>query len=400
MGFVLQTSVLFAVVIAVGLQLMLKDPIKLAFGLGKTIQPLSDFPYDCRRIEDPRLQACEDMWLSESTRQLFLACSDSLARQRWMPNAHQFNVSGRSTRDAIVALDIDKPKGDAFEYRTLSTPGFTGTAGDGLLQLVGFTGIDAPNGDRVELLVVNNRPPIDPATGEVLDEAHEGANSTIEVFETGPLATGLKHIRTLANANISSPNRIAALSSTSFYFTNNSGDKKRGLGFFLSGFMGHGDVAYCSASGCKRVYTNLKVPNGLVRGLDGLIYVPSALFGGVKVFRVRPDNNGLVWVADIPVPYGIDNLSVDSKGDLYAAVFPRGAEILQSFEDPFNARPKSAAVRIHKDSEGAYTWEKIIEDGEGEVLPGTTTVVHDAKTGRLFFSGVVSPFIAVCEPKK
>lgn len=85
MGFILQTGVLFAVILAVGLQLVLKDPIKLGLGLGKTFQPLSDFPYSCRRIEDTRLQACEDMWLSEATRTLFLACSDSLARQQWMP---------------------------------------------------------------------------------------------------------------------------------------------------------------------------------------------------------------------------------------------------------------------------------------------------------------------------
>ena len=49
------------------------------------IQPLSDFPYTCRRLSGPGLQACEDMWLSESTRQLFMACSTSLGRKEWMP---------------------------------------------------------------------------------------------------------------------------------------------------------------------------------------------------------------------------------------------------------------------------------------------------------------------------
>ncbi|KAI8256728.1 Serum paraoxonase/arylesterase 1 [Colletotrichum sp. SAR 10_98] len=399
MGFILQTGVLFAVILAVGLQLVLKDPIKLGLGLGKTFQPLSDFAYSCRRIEDTRLQACEDMWLSEATRTLFLACSDSLARQQWMPNGHHFNISGRSTRDAIVALDIDKPKDEGFKYRALSTPGFSGTAGDGLLQLVGLTGIDASEDGQVELLLVNNRPPVDAVTGELLKEANEGANATIEVFEVAPAATEMKHIRTFANANISTPNNIAALSSTSFYFTNDCGDKKRGLGFFLSGFLGHGDVSHCSTEGCKRISTHHKMPNGLVRGHDGLIYVPSAMAGGVQVYRINPETDGLVKVADIPVPYAIDNLSVDGKGDIYAAVFPRGIEILQASEDPLNARPKSAAVRIRKEADGEYVWEKVIEDGKGELLPGSTTVVHDAKTGRLFFGSVTSPFIAVCEPK-
>lgn len=94
---------------------------------------------------------------------------------------------------------------------------------------MGLTGIDASEDGKVELLLVNNRPPVDAVTGELLKEANEGANATIEVFEIAPAATEMKHIRTFANANISTPNNIAALSSTSFYFTNDSGDKKRGL---------------------------------------------------------------------------------------------------------------------------------------------------------------------------
>ncbi|KAK2004065.1 calcium-dependent phosphotriesterase [Colletotrichum falcatum] len=400
MGFILQTSILFAGIVGVALQLVLKDPIWLAFGIGKTIQPLSDFPYSCRRIEDRRLQACEDLWLSEATRQLFLACSDPLARRQWMPNAAHLNASGRSTRDAIVASDIDSPKGDAFEIRTLSNPGFSGTAGDGLLQLVGLTGIDSPGGDKIQLLLVNNRPSVDLVTGELLDQASVGANSTIEVFETGPQAVGMKHIRTFASVNVSTPNNIAALSSVAIYFTNDKGASKVGLKSLVGPLLGQGDVSFCSASsGCKRVSERHRYPNGLVRGRDGLIYVPSAMAGGIQVYRVLHEDDGLQKVADIPLPYSIDNLSVDGKGDIYAAVFPRGIEILQATKDPLNSKIKSAAVRIRKEDEGVYVWEKVIEDGASEVLPGSTVVVHDAKTGRLFFGGVVSTFIAVCEPR-
>ncbi|KAF6845312.1 serum paraoxonase arylesterase [Colletotrichum musicola] len=399
-GFVLQTSVLAAVLLAVALQMVLKEPVSLGLGLGKTFQPLSDFPYSCRRIESPQLQACEDMWLSESTRQLFLACSDPLARQRWMPNAYHFNISGRSTRDAVVAVDIDAPKGDGFELRALKTPGFSGTAGDGLLQLVGFAGSDAKDG-TVELLLVNNRPPIDPATGKLLEKASGGANSTIELFRTGPAATEMEHVRTWANANISTPNRIVHTSSDSFYFTNDHGDAKTGLKFFLGPLMGSGDVSYCSGTQCRRVSTFHRMPNGLVQGHDGLLYVPSSMTGAIQVYRTRQGTGELSKVANVSIPYAIDNLSVDANGDIWAAVFPRGIEILQASKDPLNARVKSAVIRIRRRvGDEPYEWEKVIEDGEAEVLPGSTTVVHDAKTGRLFFSGVNSPFIAVCEPKK
>ncbi|TDZ22324.1 Serum paraoxonase/arylesterase 2 [Colletotrichum orbiculare MAFF 240422] len=399
-GFILQTGILFAVIIAIGLQNVLKDPIKLAFGFGKTFQPLSDFPYTCRRIEDSRLQACEDMWLHEATRELFLACSDPKARSQWMPNAHNFNISGRSTQDAIVVMDVDKPRGDGLEFRALSTPGFTGTDGDGLLQLVGMTGHSKPGDAKktARLLLVNNRPPVDPLTGELLSEAKEGGNATIEEFEYDQGSSEMRHIWTYANPNISTPNRIAALDDGSFYFTNDAGDKKIGMKFFLSQLLGHGDVTHCNRQACKRVSTHHRLPNGLVYGADKLVYVPSAMAGGIQVYR--EDGPKFEKVAHIPLPYAIDNLSVDGNGDIWAAVFPRGIEILQAAMDPHNKKVKAAAVRVRKDEEGVYTWEKVIEDGNADVLPGSTSVVHDAKTGRLFFSGVTAPFIAICEPRK
>ncbi|KAK1597852.1 uncharacterized protein LY79DRAFT_656168 [Colletotrichum navitas] len=96
-----------------------------------------------------------------------------------------------------------------------------------------------------------------------------------------------------------------------------------------------GDVSFCSvSSGCKRVSERHRYPNGLVRGRDGLIFVPSAMAGGIQVYRVLPEDEGPQKVAEIPMPYSIDNLSVDGKGDIYAAVFPRGIEILQAIKDP------------------------------------------------------------------
>lgn len=77
--------VLIAVLIRLPIVQRTGTVIHLGLAIGRTIQPIRDFPYQCRRIEHPRLEACEDMWLSEATRQLFLACSDPEARSQWMP---------------------------------------------------------------------------------------------------------------------------------------------------------------------------------------------------------------------------------------------------------------------------------------------------------------------------
>lgn len=139
------------------------------------------------------------------------------------------NASARSQRNSIVALDVDKPVKDSFELRTLKTPGFPGTAGDGKLQLVGFTGIDHPESGTIELLVINNGPSVNAETGELLNKYSHGPNSTVDLFETGPEATQLKYVRTYADRKIATPNRVAALSRNAFYVVNDHGQSKVGL---------------------------------------------------------------------------------------------------------------------------------------------------------------------------
>jgi len=93
----------------------------------------------------------------------------------------------------------------------------------------------------------------------------------------------------------------------------------------------------------------------------------------------------------IPLNYPIDNLSEDAEGDIYAATMPKVLDGLGAFDDPFNAPTPAAAVhrvrRIKGGKEYEYQIVKVVEDAKGEVLPGTTTVIHDAKKGRLFLSG-------------
>ncbi|KAM5342130.1 hypothetical protein ACJ41O_015161 [Fusarium nematophilum] len=399
-GTLFKISLVAVVLFAVIFQSFLRFAVtfvQLGFGLGRTIQPLSDFPYTCRKIVDSRMEACEDMWLSESTRQLFLACSDPFGRPHWMPNVAHLNISARSQRDSIVALDIDKPVEGGFEFRALKTPGFPGTAGDGLLNVVGFTGIEHPESGRIKLLVINNQPSVDAETGKFADQFAHGANSTIDLFETGPGATEIKYIRTYAEKQIATPNRVAALSSQAFYITNDHGPHKTGLQHHLSPVIGTGDTTFCTAdAGCRTVAGGLRFPNGLAQSKD-LIFVPCSVTGIISIFRILPDNS-LEKVDEVNTGFSIDNISVDQDGGIWVAAFPIGLEIFKAYEDPYGAHPPAAALRIRK-AEGKWVVDKVIEDKEGEALPAATTVVHDAKTGRLFFSSVISPFISVCEPK-
>jgi len=174
--------------------------------------------------------------------------------------------------------------------------------------------------------------------------------------------------------------------------------------------------------------------------------VPSSLLG--RVYAYKPvlsgdDGNGrrgdLQLVATIDAGFSLDNISPDARGDMYIAAFPKAVELIAAYPDPYGSSPATAAVRVRKGKKVSvdtttasaggdddarwkgFEVDKVLEDGAGgkaEILPGATTVVHDATTGRLFFSsefqhlplllmtntnsffrlGVISPFIGVCEP--
>lgn len=264
-----------------------------------------------------------------------------------------------------------------------------------------ISGVD--HGDHIDLFMNNNRPSIDPSTGEFLNNEETGANATIELFRlTRSVATDtMNHVKTFVHPQIATPNNIAPFDTGSFYFTNDHGTSKAGIWHQLSPVIRSGDVSFCSAEGeCKRVDRGYAFPNGLLAGRqDGLLYVPSTMSGTITVYGTK--DGKMQRVDEIHVGYPLDNLSEDANGEYWAAAIPKLDTLMSTFDDPLgDARPGATVFRVRsRRNQGrkGYEIRKMLEDADGEVLPGATTVVHDAKTERLFLSGVVSPFITICE---
>ena len=76
---------LVVVFTAVLYQFFLHDLVFTNLGFGRSLQPLSDFPYTCRRIRHPKLEACEDLWIDDKSRTLYAACSRTADRLKWQP---------------------------------------------------------------------------------------------------------------------------------------------------------------------------------------------------------------------------------------------------------------------------------------------------------------------------
>lgn len=158
----------------------------------------------------------------------------------------------------------------------------------------------------------------------------------------------------------------------------------------LSPLLKTGNVAFCpidSPDPCEIVSTGHSYPNGLIHSrLDDRIYLPSSAAGGVKVLTTYT-NNSVELLHEIDVPYAIDNLSEDRNGDIWVAVITKGIDFIRSAKSPFTIFPPSSVFKIQRTGSETYTVTKVLEDRDGEALPGTTTVIHDATTGKLFLGG-------------
>ncbi|KAE8441063.1 hypothetical protein EG329_005892 [Mollisiaceae sp. DMI_Dod_QoI] len=421
-------AIVGVVFLAVLYQFIFKSIIFDSLGYGRHVQSIKDFPrFQCQKVDDLGLEGCEDMWLHEKTGFLYLACSGSQSRTQWLPayvfktiissiadtrSVVHLNASGRG-HDRVAVLDTRETGPLSSRLQWLTVENFSGINGDGTMNLHGLDVRADEHSDTLRILLVNHRPPFDPVTGEPLEPAVVGANSTIEQFITKAGSSTMRHVRTYANPLIKTPNRVAWVNDHAFVYTNDHSNKV-GWRRDLEPFTGGGSVGYCSRNRCNIAWnTGLNFPNGLVKGRDGLIYVPMTGDGTVDVFSLGEDHM-LTHVNHIIVGLPMDNLSVDKNGDIFVAGFPKVYKWMQSSKNPFDIQPPTAVLKIRRGGKGYegtgrkgylerheadYYVDKVFED-DGSILPGATIVVHDAETGRFFLGGAVSPYIAICETRR
>ena len=346
----------------------------------------------------------------------------------------------RSQSDHVVALSLDKPHpqdSQSFDYRILDFGDYTNVVGSAELSLLGMTGRTLPDG-TLNLYFVNAAPSFDLNTQLPTDQTVTGINSTIEAFSMSPGSSTLEHLHTFYNpTNITTPNNVAVRPDGSIIVSNDHGPHGSGLQHTLSPMLGTGSIAHCippatsgSISPCTLITSERHAfPNGLhISPKDSLLYVPSSVTGKISVYRSTRYNTSPSSLSKLPpiedashldslnhspadlelltkihLKMPLDNISEDADGNLIVAAFPKISEVEEMLKDSTPIDGRGIATTILKVSrsgeEGEYVVSKLLEDPKGEILPGATTAVRDAKTGRVFVVGVLSPWIAVCEPR-
>ncbi len=388
-------------------QFLIKELLTTTLGLGRVIQSIDEFPYNCRRIEVPELEACQDLWLDAESRTLYAACAGTKSRMAWNPVIGRFDADGRRPRGSeIVSFDVDSI-GVFFSLNSIKPSGSFGAKGDAVIDTVGFTG-ESIDSSTIRFYIPN----VAPYYGSDFNSTELGANATVEVFELKRGNDEMKHLRTISSPAIWAPNRPVSIGGGAFLVTNDH-SVKTGWRKELEPIIGGGTVAYCSYRGeCHTaapssridIRKNLKFPTGMAKGEDGLIYVPSSADGTIRVFELQPDKT-LKQLHTIRLGMPLGNISPDASGDLWVTGFPDVRKTLKSMEDPYEHVSPATVFRVSKvNTEGTgrtgkleYEVKKVIEDREREVISGASAVVHDVKSGKLFIGAAVSPYLVVCE---
>lgn len=137
----------------------------------------------------------------------------------------RLNASGRaSDGDYVSILHIDEPGDDGLFGLSQLKPirGKPVT----VKEILGLHGFDAEtiNNSKLKLWLINHRAPVD-VDNKLLDATKLGANSTVEEFEVIRGSNEMRHIKTIANDEIVTPNKLAATGDGGFLVTNDHSGK-------------------------------------------------------------------------------------------------------------------------------------------------------------------------------
>ncbi|KAI8826693.1 uncharacterized protein EV422DRAFT_511105 [Fimicolochytrium jonesii] len=324
----------------------------------------------------------EDIVMHRPTKTAFLGSDPYRIRPNktagWMPG--------------MAFLDAEYGKqGNGAIFTYLYAKDTAGTGEQGLTKLTitpplpsfhphGMKILPKVDSTAIRLFVVNHRAqtPYNP----------DSLYSVVEVLEYDPKVstTTLKHIKTIEDPLIFTPNNVAPTSATSFYVSNDHGNRAgaaRSLEEY--GQLPLSWISYCDFSTgtvkCIKAFEGMRGANGM--NTDGkIIYANEATGGDVVAFEQNADHTLSVHKR-YNLDYIPDNLSYDPDTK---NLTPAGHPNAFTFQD-YAAGKKSIAPSWVDVIRPDGTTKRIWSD-DGNLVSGSTVFEVDSKQNVALVSGV------------
>lgn len=285
----------------------------LAAGVFKTIQPHHD--QEAIMLDLP-VAGPEDITI-DSAGLAFISADD-----------RRTNLSGKGhVRGAIFVLDLTDSSRNLRDVTPASLQDF---------HPHGISRWVSPEG-RIFLFAISH--------------LHDPKVNAIERFEWRN--DSLVHLETITDSElIISPNDLVAVGERSFYVTNDHGYPDPGLGRTLEEYLVRAvsNVCWFDGKSTRQVAGDIAYANGINLSRDGSrVYVTSCTGGSLLIYRRLPEGD-LEPEREVSLGTGLDNIEIDSGGDLWIGSHPQLLKFAANARDAANPSPAQVLrVSVEKD---------------------------------------------------
>jgi len=212
----------------------------------------------------------------------------------------------------------------------------------------------------------------------------------IEIFQLK--GRSLKHLKTIKDPLLVSPNDLVWMDENSFYVTN---DHKYTEGFmqFLENYLGLAvsNVLHYDGTKFKEVAKGIAYANGVNYDRNRkLLFVASPRGFRVKVYEVQ-DTRDLVYVEDIHCGTGVDNIEFDDEMNLWIGSHPDLIHF-DAYAKNIKDLSPSEVIKINYNRNGNTTVESLIVN-DGSMMSASTVAVPFGD--RLFLGNVKDSKVVV-----
>ena len=266
----------------------------------------------------------EDITIHPQSAMAFISSDDR--------RAHQPGSTTRARQGAILGFDLSS-----------SNPGLKNLTADFNKELNphGISLWTAANG-ALSVFVVNHR-----------RDGH-----FVEIFDYR--SGNLIHRQSVSGALMHSPNDVLAVGDNTFYVTNDHGSTTE-LGRMFEDYLqlARSFVVFYDGENFRKVAEGLAYANGINMSPDGqTVYVAATVGQKIYVYDRNRNSGDLSQRTVIEAETGVDNIEIDSRGNLWIGSHPKLLTFVKHSKDPAVLSP-SQVIKVEKKAGGHYEIREI-----------------------------------------
>ena len=138
----------------------------------------------------------------------------------------------------------------------------------------------------------------------------------------------------------------------------------------------YSNLLYFNGTGFTKVADGLNYGNGVNTSNDGtLLYLAESTGRDLSTYKIDSKNGALELINNLELKTGLDNIEVDSDGNLWIAAHPKLLSFVGHAKDPNKKSPSEVLKLIPAKDNKSFEVEQVYLDN-GEQLSGSSIAVH------------------------